>query len=133
MENLTPTTNIMWLKISGMMEYFNRLEEDRGRLQHLLQEQKKVHVMALKALERERIQEREEWEKVMQKREEALCSTFLSVAISRERLMKGLMARQVSIVLFFVLESCDLSNLVTIFMSIFFCPPEYHKPARNSR
>lgn len=111
MENLTPPTTILRLKISGVMEedraselrelegYFNVLEEDRRRLQNQLQEQKEVHVLALKALERERIQEREEWEKVMQEREEALCSAFLSLAISRERLMKDLMGRQVIILL----------------------------------
>lgn len=134
MENLTPTTTFMRLKISGMMEddraselreleeYFNLLEEDRRRLQNLLQDQSEVHAMALKALERERIQEREEWEKVMQEREEALYSTFLSVAISRERLMKDLMSRQVSIVLHSrkTDERYDLPNLVSIFMSVFF-------------
>lgn len=75
-------------ELKKLEDYFNVLEGDRRNLQHLLQEQKEDHEMALRALERQRIQERLEWETLMREREEALRAKFISVLINRERLLR---------------------------------------------
>ncbi|KAG5265766.1 hypothetical protein AALO_G00246150 [Alosa alosa] len=83
-------------RVSDLRElerYFIALEKDRNNLQNLLQEQREEHTMTLAALEREMIQERMVWDRQMREREEALLSAFMSVAISKEKLMKDLMGR----------------------------------------
>ncbi|XP_062376414.1 calmodulin-regulated spectrin-associated protein 1-B-like [Sardina pilchardus] len=77
-------------ELRELEEHFYALEADRRNLQYLLQEQKEDHAMALRALEREAIQERLEWERQMRKREEALHSAFMSVVISRQKMLKDL-------------------------------------------
>ncbi|KAL2078300.1 hypothetical protein ACEWY4_025985 [Coilia grayii] len=81
--------------IKELDAYFMTLEEERRGLQELLEEQKQEHELDLKAIERERLQERLEWELMMQEREEALRSALMSVAITKHKMKKDLLARLV--------------------------------------
>ncbi|XP_041942621.1 uncharacterized protein LOC121705614 [Alosa sapidissima] len=74
--------------LKELNEYFTALEKSRRNLQQLLQEEREEQVMELRALERERVQERAEWERERVEREEALLSALISMAISRQKLMK---------------------------------------------
>ncbi|XP_062396222.1 uncharacterized protein KIAA2012-like [Sardina pilchardus] len=84
--------------LKELEQYFTALEESRRNLQELLQNQEEQHAMELRALERERVQERAEWERERVEREEALLSTVLSVAVSRQKFMKELRSQTATLV-----------------------------------
>ena len=77
-------------ELKELEDIFTALEEDRRNLQNLLQEQKEDYEMELRALERERVQERVAWEREMREREEALLCTFISVVVCKDKVMKDL-------------------------------------------
>ncbi|XP_062396223.1 M protein, serotype 2.1-like [Sardina pilchardus] len=84
--------------LKELEQYFTALEESRRNLQELLQDQEEQHAMELRALEREREQERAEWERERVEREEALLTTILSVAVSRQKLIKELRSQPATLV-----------------------------------
>ncbi|XP_048126305.1 uncharacterized protein LOC125311939 isoform X2 [Alosa alosa] len=110
---LETTTSFRVSELRELEEYFFVLEKNRRNLQYLLQEQKEDHEMALKTQERKRIQERMEWERQMRKREETLQSAFMSVAISRQKMMKDLMARMSTTSLKYMDETSGSGYIIT--------------------
>ena len=72
-------------EIEGFLEV---LEQRCINLNSLLQDQKELHRMDMRALERVRVQERAEWERQMTEKEEDFLSSLLYSAISREMVMK---------------------------------------------
>ncbi|XP_041921194.1 uncharacterized protein LOC121685020 [Alosa sapidissima] len=110
---LETTTSFRVSELRELEEYFFVLEKNRRNLQYLLQEQKEDHEMALKTQERKRIQERMEWERQMREREETLQSAFMSVAISRQKMMKDLMARMSTTSLKYMDETSGSGHIIT--------------------
>lgn len=74
-----------------MEEYICVLEQRCENLDCSLKDQKVLHEMDMRALERERVQERAEWER---QSVEDLLASLMTVAISREKLMSDLRKRQ---------------------------------------
>lgn len=75
-----------------MEQYLRVLEQRCENLDCRLKDQKVLHEMDMRALERERVQERAEWERQSL---EDLLTSVMTVAISREKLMSDLRKRQV--------------------------------------
>ncbi|KAG5265756.1 hypothetical protein AALO_G00246050 [Alosa alosa] len=85
------------VEVSDLMEiegYLTVLEQRCENLGWLLKDQEVLHGMDLRAVEREREQERAEWERQMRERDEDLLASLMTVAISRERVISDLRKRQ---------------------------------------